>query len=301
MRRMKALLSIAFLAACGSSTPTAKPPAGSEPAPETTALVEGTVKAPDGVELAYDVRGKGDTALVFVHCWSCDRTYWKEQADAFAADYRVVTLDLGGHGKSGDTRAAWTIASLGADVQTVVEKLGLQRVILVGHSMGGPVSLEAARRMPGKVVGVVCADTLHDASLKTPQQLRDQILASFEKDFAATMKAGLEIMFRPSSDPAVVAWVGARVGNAKPAVGLPLIRETWNLELGPLLAAAKVPIRCINAASNGPMAPKTNIEHNKQHADFDAVIIDDVGHFLQLEKPAEFNAKMREVLASWKK
>jgi pimeloyl-ACP methyl ester carboxylesterase len=113
-----------------------------------------TLTAPDGVRIVYDDRGQGATALVFVHCWSCDRTFWREQADVFSDGYRVVTLDLAGHGESGKNRKTWTVAGLGGDVRAVVEKLGLKRVILVGHSMGGPVSLDAARQLRGRVVGV---------------------------------------------------------------------------------------------------------------------------------------------------
>ena len=119
--------------------------------------------------ITYDVRGTGDTALVFVHCWSCDRTFWKYQLAAFADDYRVAAIDLPGHGESGADRDEWTIAGLGDDVARVVEQLGLRRVILVGHSMGGPVSLEAARRLPGRVLGVIAVDTLHNAEFKYPR------------------------------------------------------------------------------------------------------------------------------------
>jgi pimeloyl-ACP methyl ester carboxylesterase len=298
--RMKAMIScLLVLAACGS-TPPAKPTTPTEPGSDPRAVVEGKTQAPDGVELHYDVRGKGDTALVFVHCWSCDRTYWKHQVDELAGDYRVVTLDLGGHGRSGDSRTAWTIASLGGDVRAVIEALDLKRVIVIGHSMGGPVALDVARRLPRRVVGVVCADTLHDAERKMPEEMRASMLKGFETDFTGTMREGMKSMFRPDADPAVVEWVTSRALTAKPAVALPLMRELSALELGPMLAAAKVPIRCINAAPAGPMAPPTNLEGNRKHADFDAVLIDDVGHFLQLEKPAEFNARLREVLATWK-
>ena len=286
-------LPLVFVAGCGGSS---KP---ASPAVDSSAVVEGTVQSA-GVDIVYDVRGKGDTALVFVHCWSCSREFWKEQVDAFANDYRVVTLDLGGHGESGDTRETWTVASLAGDVQAVVEKLGLEKVILVGHSMGGPVSLEAARRMPGRVVGVACADTLHDAELKAPKEMREQMVKAFEADFAGTMKQGMSLMFRPTSPKPVIEWVTARATTARPAVAVPLMQELVNLELGPLLAAAKVPIRCVNAAAAGPMAPSTNIDGNRKYADFDAVIMADVGHYLQLEKPAEFNAKLRSVLATWK-
>ena len=99
----------------------------------------------------YDVHGQGDRALVFVHCWSCDtRTYWQNQVDEFAKDFRVVTVDLGGHGQSGMNRKEWTMAAFGADVAAVVNKLDLKNIVLVGHSMGGPVCLEAARRLQGR-------------------------------------------------------------------------------------------------------------------------------------------------------
>jgi pimeloyl-ACP methyl ester carboxylesterase len=289
------IASLIGLAACGSATP-AKPTASTDP----RAVVEGKARAADGVELAYDVRGKGDTALVFVHGWSCDRTFWKDQLDELAADYRVVALDLGGHGKSGDNRTAWTIASLGGDVQAVIESLGLQRAIVIGHSMGGPVALDAARRMPGRVIGVVGVDTLHDAEHKMPPDMTATILKGFETDFAGSVRQAMAFMFREGTNPALVEWVTSRMTAAKPAIGTPLMRELFTLDLAPMLAAAKVPIRCVNAAPYGQAAQATNVAANRKHADFDAVIMDDVGHFLQLEKPAEFNTRLRAVLATWK-
>src|SRR5262245_6779146 len=116
---------------------------------------KGTVRADDGVNIVYEIRGKGDTALIFLHGWCGDREYWKNQADVFDPDYRVVTLDQAGHGESGKNRKSWTVSGLAGDVEAVVKALGLKRVILVGHSMGGPVSLIAAKRMPDKVVAVI--------------------------------------------------------------------------------------------------------------------------------------------------
>src|SRR5687767_1979210 len=115
----------------------------------------GTVKAPDGVDIRYEVAGSGEPALVFVHGWSCDRTYWRPQIEHFSKSRRVVTLDLGGHGASSLGRKDWTMEAFAGDVRAVVEGLGLKRVVLVGHSMGGPVSLEAARMMPDRVAAVV--------------------------------------------------------------------------------------------------------------------------------------------------
>src|SRR5882762_1994438 len=93
--------------------------------------------SPDGIRIAYEVHGEGTPALVFVHGWSCDRNYWKGQLEPFAEQFKVVAIDLAGHGESELGRKAWTIGAFGADVAAVVKALGLQHVILIGHSMGG--------------------------------------------------------------------------------------------------------------------------------------------------------------------
>lgn len=74
----------------------------------------------DGTRIAYRATGAGDTALVFIHGWTCDQGYWDAQVPAFAGDHRVVTLDLAGHGASDTTRKTWSIAAFGEDVAAVV-------------------------------------------------------------------------------------------------------------------------------------------------------------------------------------
>src|SRR5262245_26315272 len=113
--------------------------------------------APDGVRIAFEDHGAELPALVFVHGWSCDRTYWRGQAP-LAERHRVVTIDLAGHGESGVDRASWTMAAFGGDVAAVVEQLGLDDAVLIGHSMGGDVIVEAAPLLGGRVRGLVWVD-----------------------------------------------------------------------------------------------------------------------------------------------
>ena len=124
--------------------------------------VSGTATSPDGIPIRYHAAGRGDPALVFVHCGGCEQGFWDGQMAHFAAKHRVVALDLAGHGQSGVGRKDWTMPAFGQDVVSVVEALGLKRVVLIGHSLGGPVVLEAARRMPGRVAGLVLVDTMVD-------------------------------------------------------------------------------------------------------------------------------------------
>ncbi len=69
------------------------------------------VTSADGVRVAYEVRGTGTPALVFIHGWSCDRSYWAGQLETFSREFQVVAIDLAGHGESGFGRQPWTIGA----------------------------------------------------------------------------------------------------------------------------------------------------------------------------------------------
>lgn len=88
----------------------------------------------DSTHIVYDVYGERMPTLVFVHGWSCDRSYWMGQLESFSR-FRVVAIDLAGHGESGLGHGAWTMKAFGQDVAAVVKKLDLQRVILIGQHL----------------------------------------------------------------------------------------------------------------------------------------------------------------------
>jgi pimeloyl-ACP methyl ester carboxylesterase len=259
--------------------------------------VKKTVRADDGLNLVCEVRGQGETALVFLHGWGGDREYWKNQADVFAADYKVVTLDQAGHGESGKDRKSWTVEALSGDVQAVVKDLGLKRVILVGHSMGGPVALLAAKRMPGTVVAVVGVDTLQDAEFKRPEELVKSLTAGLEKDFKGMVGGMFGGMLAEKSDPKLKEWLGAKASSRDPAIALALMRDLFALDQKKALKEAGVPVRCVNSAGGYQFFTPTAVAVNKKYADYDAVTIPDVGHYPMLEKPDEFNRKLRAVLS----
>jgi pimeloyl-ACP methyl ester carboxylesterase len=255
-----------------------------------------TVRAEDGLNIVCEARGKGDTALVFLHGWCGDREYWKHQVNAFAPDYRIITLDQAGHGESGKDRKSWSVSSLADDVEAVVKGLGLKRVILVGHSMGGPVALMAAKRMPGTVVAVIGVDTLQNAEVKMPEEVTKKFLESFEADFKGTMRGGMNGLLPEKVDPDLKKWISTRAEAQDQKMALGLMREMIGLDTKALLKDAKVPVRCINSSGGYQFHTPTAVDINKKYADYKAVLIDEVGHYPMLEKPTEFNQKLQEVL-----
>jgi pimeloyl-ACP methyl ester carboxylesterase len=255
-----------------------------------------TFRADDGLEIVGEVRGQGDTALIFLHGWCGDREYWKHQVEVFAADYRVVALDQAGHGESGKGRKAWTADSLAGDVEAVVKALGLKRVILVGHSMGGSVALLAAKRMPGTVIAVIGVDTLQNAEFKLPEEVRKSILDGVEKDFKGTVRVTIAGLLPEKADAELKTWLQTKAEGQDPKMALALMRDLFGLDTRKLLKEAKVPVRCINSAGGYKFFTPTAVETNKKYADFGAVTIDGVGHHPMLEKPDEFDRKLRDVL-----
>jgi pimeloyl-ACP methyl ester carboxylesterase len=265
------------------------------PAPATRA----TIAASDGVPVVAEIYGSGDIAVVLVHCWACNRAFWREQVKPVAeAGYQVVVLDLPGHGESGAAREEWSIAGLGADVEAVVEALDLEQVVMVGHSMGGPVSLVAASLMPARVTGVVCVDTLHNADFEWQEGMVESITRPLEKDYRAGMESFVRQLFEEGSDPQLVEWViDQAVESSTPTATIALMRSYPNWDAPAALESAGVPIRCINASPLGEQGFTTEVEVNRKYADFDVTLMDAVGHYPQLERPAEFNEILLATLA----
>ncbi|HEX7331645.1 MAG TPA: alpha/beta hydrolase [Pyrinomonadaceae bacterium] len=253
------------------------------------------VKSTDGVPIHYSVQGKGEPALVFIHCWSCDRHLWDNQVEVFAKTNRVVTIDLAGHGQSGQGRKAWSIESFAGDVNAVMTKLDLKRAVLVGSSMGGPIALEVTRRMPGRVVGIVAVDTLQNVEGRPTAQQLDEVMKQLRADYKGAVTGLLNQYFFSSSTPeAVKKRITTEVISRPPELSLAILEGIFAYDSAPALATVKVPIRAIN----GDITP-TNLEVNRKYApQFDAVIIKGSGHYPMLEHPARFNELLGDFLRS---
>jgi pimeloyl-ACP methyl ester carboxylesterase len=241
--------------------------------------------APDGVTIAYHIEGKGSPALVFVHGWSCDRTYWRDQVGALAQTHTVVAIDLAGHGESGTERTDWTIAAFGEDVAAVVKEEGLRKIILIGHSLGGEVCLEAARALPGRVLGIIGVDTFQDfADAMTPGQIQE-FVAPFKADFRAATDSFVRAMFPWGVDPDLVERVVRGMSSAKPEIAVAVFEGLFTFHPARTLRDVRIPIRAINSDKY-----PTNVEGNRTiAASFGARIMTGRGHFLHMEDPGEFN------------
>lgn len=155
----------------------------------------------DGTSIAYEVFGAGDPTLIFVHGWSCDSRYWRAQVPEFSKKYRVVVIDLAGHGHSGMSRITYRLSSFGEDVKAVTKAVGSNRVILIGHSMGGPVVAEAARLMPDRVIGLIGIDTFKNIESAITSEVAKTFIDPLERNFPDGCRQLIGPVISPKTDP----------------------------------------------------------------------------------------------------
>jgi pimeloyl-ACP methyl ester carboxylesterase len=289
--RMAAALTAALAVLLAMTVVSCQKDSGSE----AVGPIVDSVASADGVMIHYEVHGSGEHPLVFVHCWSCDRSYWDAQVKDFSPDYKVVTLDLAGHGESGMGREVWSMEAYGADVAAVVNDLRLNDIILVGHSMGGAVTIEAARQLGDKVTAVIGVDTFQDLTGKMPEEQVKQFVAPFRDNFPVTTEMFIRRMFPPDADTALVDRVAKDLASAPPEVAIGSFEQLFAFDAPAALTDVKAPLRAINTDRY-----PTNVEGNKQVASsFEVVYMPGYGHFLYLEDSGAFDQILRQTIAEF--
>ena len=253
----------------------------------------------DGTPISYDVCGEGEPALVFIHGWSCDARYWREQVPVFSKTHRVVVLDLAGHGHSGQGRQRYTMEAFGEDVKAVTEAAGIQQAILIGHSMGGSVIIEAARLMPDRVIGLIGVDTIENVEFPLTREDFVKMVAPLEQDFPAGARQFVGQMFVPETDPQLREWILSDMTAAPSAVALSAMREMMEQfitgEAAKIAEQVQVPVVSVN----GSLWP-VNYEANRRHlASYDAIVIEKADHFLMMDRPEEFNRALEKAISTF--
>ncbi len=246
----------------------------------------------DGIMIVYSACGAGEPALVFIHGGLADRSFWDAQLQAFGGNHRVIALDLPGHGESGTNRRKWGIAEFGADVKAVADAEKLKKIILFGNSLGGPVAIEAALLLPGRVLGVVGVDTFQELGVFTPDEARGRAEA-FHEDFAGSLKTMTRALFHAEADPVIMADAERRMKKTSPDAAYAMLLSLAGYDLAGSARKLTVPLRAIN----GDLYPTDVPGVRKIKPDFEAIIMKHMGHYPMLERPDEFNKHVAAVVA----
>jgi pimeloyl-ACP methyl ester carboxylesterase len=244
----------------------------------------------DGIPIHSSIIGNGPQTVILIHGWTCDSSSWDYQVPALAKKYRVITLDLPGHGKSGSPKdGKFSIQLFARAIEAVRNEAKAEKVVLVGHSMGTPVIINYARLYPQHAAALVFVDGAVTMSFKPPAGFTDQFagpdgLKNREKMirgmFSAATTAELQkkILSTMLSAPEATA-VGAMKAMFDPA--------TWKDDVFAKPALGFYPSPAQNADREYMKVHYPKLEFHE---------INGVGHFLMMEKPEEFNRLLLQFL-----
>ncbi len=251
----------------------------------------------DGSRVHYRNYGGGDEAIVFVHGWTCDMSFWGGQWYPFSKLKPTILIDLPGHGKSDEPQIAYSMDLFARAVKAVLDDAQVKRAVLVGHSMGTPVIRQFYRKYPKETAAIVIVDGMLRPF--ADKKMMDALIASLRgPDYAEAAGRFVDGMLTPVksaklreeiktsmlSTPQHVA-VSAMEAMADPAI--------WTED--------KIDVPVLAVLEKSPFWPADNEKFFRSLAhDLDYQMWDGASHFLMMEDPDKFNRALATFLVKIK-
>lgn len=254
-----------------------------------TAFAETTML--DGRKVHYSTYGKGAQAVVLIHGWTCDESVWAADIPELAKHHRVLTVDLPGHGQS--EAAPGNSMEVYADaVSAAMHHAKIKRATLVGHSMGGAVILAFARRYPEQTAALVGVDAVF-VDTATAEKFKGAATRFEGSGGLAAREKMIRSMFSAATTKEMQDHVLKIMLATPEAVAVGAMQSMWapafwrddviNLPMLEIVAADNTYVTLESLQRRFPKAELQRIEGT--------------GHFLMMEKPAEFDRILLDWLA----
>jgi pimeloyl-ACP methyl ester carboxylesterase len=244
----------------------------------------------------YVTIGKGSRIFVFVHGWACNLRFWREQVPLLADKARLILIDLPGHGLSDKPDVNYSIDFFAEAVLAVLRDAKADRAMFIGHSMGAAVLCQVHHHAPEKVAGLVSVDGLLCRLPSPPAETRALLGAFASQQYLDHARKFISDFFPVPGTEALRDRVTAEMLGTPQPVMLGAMAAMLDLEQPDwILRKVDAPVLVINAQSpwwyNGYEEYARSLSSRTDYR-----LMDGVGHFLMLEKPAEFNAILLEML-----
>jgi pimeloyl-ACP methyl ester carboxylesterase len=226
---------------------------------------------------------------MLVHSLAGNSTHWAAQLEHLRRDRRAVALDLRGHGRSEPPEDGdYTIAAMAGDIAAVVNTLGLDRFVLVGHSMGAGAALTYAGAHPDRVAGLVLLDPIGDGKQFPPAEVK-AFLAGFESSYDSTSQGYWATIAGP--DSAIRKRLLADLKATPREAVVQALRDVMQFDPDPALAGYKGPKLSIVTPYNDMPSSLHRLGKGFSHR-----MVEGTGHWIQLDKPEEVNWVLDEFL-----
>jgi pimeloyl-ACP methyl ester carboxylesterase len=241
----------------------------------------------DDARIHYKSYGNGDEAIVLIHGWGGNLDLWSEHiAPLRKTGNRVLAISLPGHGQSDKPPTVYSMDYYARAVEAVMRNAKVKRAVLVGHSMGTPIARQFYRKYPEKTVGIVIVD----GSLRAypDKKLMATAIAGFRgpnyREVGKQMFAG---MSGPNLSPEIRERVQASFLNTPQHV---LVSAMEGMADDSIWGEDKINVPVLAVMAKSPFWPADTEQFYRSIAPtLDFQMWEGVGHFLQMEKPAQFD------------
>jgi len=279
-----------FFAACDDDNPATKLISKKEHKVATKFWIEGAAG-----KLFVDRGGPGGLPVVIVHSLAGNTTQWQSQLSHLRQTRTAIAFDMRGHGQSEPAPDNdYSLEAMARDLAVVADSLGIQKFVLVGHSYGGGVAAVYASKHPDRVVGLLFVDPIGDGR-KVPQEEIDPFMTALRSEaYGETIEAYWHSILM-NADSSVVHAVIASLRNTPKEVILGAFESSLEFDPVAALALYSGPLQTIVSGLPDNPAALHHALPNLPH-----VTLPNTSHWLQLDRPQEFNRLMDDFLENYR-
>ncbi|WP_285766178.1 alpha/beta hydrolase [Peribacillus sp. SI8-4] len=244
-------------------------------------------------KLSYIETGKGNKTLLFIHGFCGSHEYWKDIISKLKDEFRIVAVDLRGHGESEPISASFSIEDMADDLAAVLEDLGIDQVYMFGHSLGGYVTLAFAERFPGKLSGF---SLVHSTALPDDKAGKEGRLKSIEtieaKGVPAFVDGLVPKLFAHSDDPRIQSAkeIGYKTSEGGAIGSLHAMRA--RVDRNHVLKETKLPVLLVAGEQDKIISAEKTFSVEGSH--IQKVTLEGSGHMGMLETPRRLAEEIRE-------
>jgi pimeloyl-ACP methyl ester carboxylesterase len=250
----------------------------------------------NGAKIHYTLDGpEAGPAIVQIHGWTCNATFFRMQTAEFSKRYRVISIDLPGHGRSDAPRdVSYTIEHFADAVTTVLKHAAVEKAVLIGHSMGVPVAVKAAQDNPMIATGIVAIDGPVWTTPRKPQQQVSPWMRDLQRNYKSVASKYIDTMFVSTTPIFLKAEIRRKMLLTPEHVGINAMIVMGESDVY-LRGKAKVPVLAVMAGRRSRDDRRT--AHQEAFPNLRYEAWDEAGHFLMMEQPDRFNSLILEFIA----
>jgi len=254
----------------------------------------------------YEISGHG-RCLALIHGAWASHEWWRWQVPELSPNYRVLSLDVRGHGQSSPLEKPESINNFARDLETLLRKVGTDEVALIGWSMGGLISMQYCLDNPAKVKALILIATRghRNPKMKLKAWLQDiQTRLSLMMDFADydafvyqdQVEQEVKGMLSQATPKEVIDWIITDLANNPRKNFLEITRSIWDWEIGEGLKLINIPTLIMVGKEDNRTPPEFSYYLQAKIPNSKLVIVEDCGHYLLMERPDIVNSEILSFL-----